>query len=123
MNGQQAVTEVFNTLTGADLGIRLFRNGKSSGFAQEYIVVGQGTFTREKNMAGGIVTLEIHVPDTETGEPASDRIQAVANLVEPLFNETLINGAYYSVYDDSFAAGEDGTHYQNMRIQVTFLTI
>lgn len=123
MNGQKAVKAVFDALSGADLGIQLFKNGKSSGFAQEYIVIGQSAFGREKNMASGFVTVEIHVPDNETGEPDSERILAIADQIEPLFKETLLNGAYYTIYDDSFAAGEDGTHYQNMRIQVTFLTI
>ena len=123
MNGQKAVKTVFDALSDANLEIQLFKNGKSSGFDQEYIVIGQSTFNREKNIASGFVTVRIHVPDSETGEPNSERILAIADQIEPIFNEAFLDGAYYTIFDDSFAAGEDGTHYQNMRIQVTFLTI
>ena len=122
MNGQQAVTAVAKMIAEAGMGVSVFKYEKPPKFKGEYIVVNQLTFGRSA-FQQSYVNVNIHVPDTASKEPNTRRIGALTEMVEPLFRNTLYDGAYYNIDSDSFFPDNDGTHYQNLRIQVTYLNL
>lgn len=130
MRGQEAITIICKMLATADLGVRIFKNNRESNFpGREYIVVNHLPFPQESGLQEGYANINIHVKDANTGEPDSARIDEISSLVIPLFKETedaecnqytKRNGSEFALYDDSFSDDEDGTHYQNFKIKVTY---
>lgn len=122
MNGQEAVTAVARMIADADTGVRVFKYEKPPKFKGEYIVVNQLSFGRS-DFQQSYINVNIHVPNTALKEPDTRRIGELTAMVEPLFRESLYEGAYYDIESDSFYPDDDGTHYQNLRIQVTYLNL
>lgn len=130
MRGQEAITIICKILAAANLGVRIFKNNRERNFSgNEYIVVNHLPFSQESGLQEGYTNINIHVKDAGTGEPDSGRIDAIAALVLPLFKETedaegniytKRSGAEFSLYDDSFSDDDDGTHYQNFKIKITY---
>lgn len=130
MRGQEAITIICKMLAAANLGVRIFKNNRESNFpGREYIVVNHLPFSQESGLQEGYANINIHVKDGDTGEPDSARIDQVCALVLPLFKETkdaegnvytVRRGAEFALYDDSFSDDNDGTHYQNFKIKVTY---
>lgn len=130
MRGQEAITIICKMLATADLGVRIFKNIREINFpGREYIVVNHLPFSQEPGLQEGYANINIHVKDADTGEPDSARIDKISSLVIPLFKETedaecnqytKRNGSEFALYDDSFLDDDDGTHYQNFKIKVTY---
>lgn len=130
MRGQEAITIICKMLATADLGVRIFKNIREINFpGREFIVVNHLPFSQEPGLQEGYANINIHVKDADTGEPDSARIDEISSLVIPLFKETedaecnqytKRNGSEFALYDDSFSDDEDGTHYQNFKIKVTY---
>lgn len=130
MRGQEAITIICKMLATADLGVRIFKNIREINFpGREYIVVNHLPFSQEPGLQEGYANINIHVKDADTGEPDSARIDEISSLVIPLFKETedaecnqytKRNGSEFALYDDSFSDDDDGTHYQNFKIKVTY---
>lgn len=122
MNGQEAVTAVAKMIVNANTGVRVFKYEKAPKFKGEYIVVNQLSFGRS-DFEQSYVNVNIHVPDTASKEPDTRRIGELTQVIEPLFLNTQYEGAYYNIESDSFYPDDDNTHYQNLRIQVTYLNL
>lgn len=130
MRGQEAITIICKMLAAANLSVCIFKNRRETNFSgSEYIVVNHLPFSLEPGLQEGYANVNIHVKDADTGEPDSGRIDQIAALVLPLFKETkdaegnvytVRMGAEFALYDDSFSDDEDGTHYQNFKIKVTY---
>lgn len=131
MRGQVAITTICKILALGSLGVKIFKNNRETNYSGcEYIVVNQLTFPQEPGLQEGYANINIHVKDTGSDEPDSGRIDEISSLVIPLFKEeedaegnryTKRNGAEFSLYDDSFSADDDGTHYQNFKIKVVYI--
>lgn len=122
MNGQEAVTAVAKMIVDANTGIRVFKYEKPPKFKGEYIVVNQLSFGRS-DFEQSYVNVNIHVPDAASKEPDTRRIAELTRKIEPLFLNAQYDGAYYDIESDSFYPDDDNTHYQNLRIQVTYLNL
>lgn len=130
MTGQQAITEICKMLATGNVGVQIFKNRRETNFSgSEYIVVNHLPFPQESGLQEGYANINIHVKDSDSGEPDSGRIDQISALVQVLFKETKDAegnvytarlGAEFSVYDDSFFPDEDGTSYQNFKIKVTY---
>lgn len=130
MRGQEAITIICKMLAAANLGIQIFKNNRERNFSgNEYIVVNHLPFSQEPGLQEGYANINVHVKDADTGEPNSSRIDEISGFIDPLFKEsddaegnryTKRCGAEFSLYDDSFSDDDDGTHYQNFKIKVTY---
>lgn len=130
MTGQQAITEICKMLDAGNVGIQIFKNRREVNFSgSEYIVVNPLPFPQESGLQEGYANINIHVKDSDSGEPDSGRIDQISTLVLSLFKKTedaegnvytARLGAEFSLYDDSFFSDEDGTSYQNFKIKVTY---
>lgn len=131
MRGQEAITIICKILASANLGVRIFKNNRESNFSgTEYIVVNHLQFPQESGLQEGYANVNIHVKDNDTEEPDSARIGEISDLIEPLFKDTedaecnrytKCGGAEFSLYDESFLADDDNTHYQNFKIKVVYV--
>ncbi|MCD8137663.1 MAG: hypothetical protein LUH01_17620 [Parabacteroides gordonii] len=131
MRGQEAITTICKILAAGNLDVKIFKNNRSSNFTGiEHIVVNQLAFPQEPGLQEGYANINIHVKDEDTDEPNSSRIDDISKQIIPLFQEledaegnkyTKRSGVEYSLYDDSFSADDDGTHYQNFKIKVVYI--
>lgn len=130
MNGLKAVTDLAVYLSKA-IAIKVFKHEKKTGFTGEYLVVNCLPFAFGKMVNDvNVLNLNIHVPDSKSGEVASKRLGEIYEDIAELIptqndNEDIdglyLNGSYYSIYSDSNPIKDtDGTHFINLKINVTF---
>lgn len=130
MNGLDAVTDLAVHLSKAT-GIKVFKYKKKTGFTGEYIVVNSLPFSFGKVVNDvNVLNVNIHVPDSGSGEVASKRLDELYGEVSKLIptqndnedtGELCLNGSYYSISSDSNPVGDtDGTHFINLKISVMF---
>jgi hypothetical protein len=131
MKGQDAITIAYKLISSTNIGVEVFKNERPNNFkGSEYIVINQLSFPQEgRPVKSGYLNVNIHAKDTPSGEPNSGRISEITNLIIPLFREetdaernryTKREGIYFSHDSDAFFPDTDGTHCQNLKIEVTY---
>lgn len=103
-------------------GIKVFKYEKKTGFSGEYIVVNHLPSGGSEAVSNMTLNVNIHIPDTETGEPDSLRFDEVCSKIEKiLLPDTFINGEYYSIDGvPALLKDEDNTHFVNIKVNVIY---
>lgn len=135
MIGSQAVTDLAVYIR-KNVDVEVFKYEKPEGFKGSYICVNKlpTSFGNGVNTST-IVNVNVHVldlsdqrPDTKALENLSDKVAALIPTrnasLEDDDNQLIINGCWFELESDSnFIKDTDGTHFVNLRIQVTFVKL
>lgn len=103
-------------------GIKVFKHEKKAGFSGEYIVVNHLPSGGSEAVSNMTLNVNVHVADTETGEPDSSRFDEICSKVdEALPPDTFIDGEYYSIDGvPALLKDEDDTHFVNIKVNVIY---
>jgi hypothetical protein len=135
MIGSQAVTDLAVYIR-KNVEVEVFKYEKPEGFKGSYICVNKlPTSFGDGVNTSTIVNVNVHVhdlsdqrPDTKNLETLSDKVAALIPTrnasLEDDDNQLIINGCWFELESDSnFIKDTDGTHFVNLRIQVTFVKL
>ena len=114
------------TTTDATQYIRAYKYEKRADENGEYIAVNSLPFIHgSHNIETGIVNINVHVPQLESGGIPTQRLDVICDKVIALFpKDTIINGAYFNYFCDSRPTlDNDETYYVNLQIKVTYKDI
>lgn len=133
MNGLSAVTDLAKYIQGELPDVKVFKFEKPVNYTGvfvclNYLSVKYGPWAN----TSGIVNVNVHVPDKSSQLPDTKQLQTLAERVTALLphrntateddeRELIIKGKWYCLESDSnLIKDTDGTHFINLRVQVTF---
>lgn len=133
MNGTRAVTDLAVYIQKNVTDTKVFKYEKSVNYKGAYICVNKlpTSFGPMVNTST-ILNVNVHVPDkidqrpdTKTLEELTEKVAALIpfrnSSTEDDERELIIHGAWFAIESDSnMMADTDGTHFINLRVQVTF---
>lgn len=120
MTPDQAITTVVTYLNGQNLGIPVFKyESKPATYVGEYIAVNHLPFIRRDSLQINSINVNIHIPNLKTGSPDYARLEVLLSIIRPLFENILINGAWFEIEQESQPIEDtDQTHFKNLRITI-----
>lgn len=130
MKKSELETAVYNLLKNSNF--RVFKEDtRDPNYRGEYIEILPLDFGEEDLFNSSIVNVNIHIPDVQ-GIKNSGRLDKAYQEVRPIFRkEKDATGQYYTIHDGflfSIASSKDykednGTHFRNLRVKVTYLNL
>lgn len=119
MTGIELVSLVAEHLRGK-VGVPVFEKGaKDPEYRGDYI--GVNVLTKSFGyMDTAFVNVNIHAQDLMPGVANYARLKSLSEVVLPLIDEVFIGGVWLYLKDESFF-GDEGTHYQNYKLEVTHI--
>ena len=128
MKKSELETTVYNLLK--ESGFRIFKEDtRDPNYRGEYIEILPLEFGEERLFNSSIVNVNIHIPDAQ-GIKNSGRLYTAYEVIRPIFRqEKEATGQYYTNYGGfqfSIVSSKDykednGTHFRNLRVRVTYL--
>ena len=135
MIGSQAVTDLAVYIR-KNVEVDVFKYEKPEGFKGSYICVNKLPTSYGNGVnTSTIVNVNVHVPDLSDQRPDTKALEALSDKVASLIptrnasiedddQQLIINGSWFDLESDSnFLKDTDGTHFVNLRIQVTFVNL
>lgn len=133
MNGTRAVTDLAVYIQKNVTDTKVFKYEKSVSYKGAYICVNKlpTSFGSAVNTST-ILNVNVHVPDKIDQRPDTKALEELTEKVAALIpfrnssteddeRELIIHGAWFAIESDSnMMADTDGTHFINLRVQVTF---
>lgn len=133
MNGMQAVTDLSKYISKNIDDIQVFKIEKPTNFEGNYICLNylNISYGRAVNTSC-IVNVNLHARDMTNSQPDTEKLQRMSERIFSLIpcrnidteddeRELIIGGAWYNIESDSNCIKDnDGTHFINIRVQVTF---
>lgn len=133
MNGMQAVTDLSKYISKNIDDIQVFKIEKPTNFEGDCICLNylNISYGRAVNTSC-IVNVNLHARDMTNSQPDTEKLQRMSERIFSLIpcrnidteddeRELIIGGACYNIESDSNCIKDnDGTHFINIRVQVTF---
>lgn len=130
MKKSELETTVYNLIKGS--GFRIFKEDtRDPNYRGEYIEILPLEFGEERLFNSSIVNVNIHIPDVQ-GIKNSGRLDKAYEEIRPIFRQekdatgqyyTNYGGFQFSIVSSKDYKEENGTHFRNLRVKVTYLNL